>query len=52
LVEVAIFENDDALQRFRGHPKHKKFTNVLSEIADWWVGDICVDLPNECIKLI
>ena len=40
LVEIAIFENDDALQRFRNHPKHQSLTNLLSQIADWQVGDI------------
>ena len=41
LVEIAIFESDDALQKFRVHPTHKEFTeNLLSKIADWQVGDI------------
>ena len=41
LVEIAIFKNDDALQKFRMHPAHKAFTeNLLSKVADWTVGDI------------
>lgn len=41
LVEVAIFESDDALQAFRKHPKHQEFTEtLLSKVADWKVGDI------------
>lgn len=40
LVEISIFENDDALQRFRIHPKHKELTDILRGVADWRVGDI------------
>ncbi len=41
LVEIAIFESDDALQAFRRHPKHQEFTEtLLSKVADWKVGDI------------
>ena len=47
LVEIAIFEDDAPLQRFRAHPKHKELTDILREVADWWVGDIPADsLPN------
>ena len=44
LVEIAIFENDAALQAFRKHPKHTELTVILREIADWWVGDIPAEL--------
>ncbi len=48
LVEIAIFEDDAALQRFRAHPKHRELTNILRETADWWVGDIPAGLlPSE-----
>lgn len=40
LVEIAVFESDAALQRFREHPRHKEMTNLLRQIADWKVGDI------------
>ena len=43
LVEIAIFENDEALQTFRHHPKHQEITDIASRIADWQVGDI-IDL--------
>lgn len=41
LVEVAVYRDNDALQKFRVHPNHKKLTDILG--ADpgtkWWVGD-------------
>lgn len=40
LVEIAIFKDDAALQRFRIHPKHEELANVLRKVADWQVGDI------------
>ncbi|MBI2099157.1 Dabb family protein [Candidatus Uhrbacteria bacterium] len=40
LVEISVFTNNDALQRFRRHPKHMELTDILREIADWQVGDI------------
>ena len=40
LVEVAIFTDSGALQKFRNHPKHKELTNLVQKIADWQVGDI------------
>lgn len=49
LVEVAIFQDDAALQAFRTHPKHREVTDVLSEIADWQVGDLLV--PDAVVPL-
>lgn len=49
LVEIAVFKDDAALQAFRGHPKHKELTDVLSKVADWWVGDVYQTLPNDLI---
>ena len=40
LVEVALFESDDALQAFRNHPAHMKFAAVLRGAADWKIGKI------------
>lgn len=40
LVEIAEFRDNDALQAFRVHPKHKEMTDILREVADWYVGDI------------
>ncbi len=40
LVEIAVFEDDAALHAFRLHPKHKELTDILSQVADWWVGDV------------
>ena len=40
LVEIAVFESNDALQNFRAHPKHKELTEIMRECADWQVGDI------------
>lgn len=44
LVERAIFEDDDALQRFREHPAHKDLADKLRQCADWWVGDTVAPL--------
>ena len=44
LVELALFSDDAALQRFREHPAHAQATSVLREIADWAIGDIRSDL--------
>ncbi len=40
LVEIAVFKNASALQSFQQHPKHKEFADMLSQVADWQVGDI------------
>ncbi len=40
LVEIATFRNNEALQRFRAHPKHAEFVAIVRECADWQVGDI------------
>jgi quinol monooxygenase YgiN len=45
LVEVSIFRDNDALQAFRVHPKHKELTDILQNIADWWVGDTMAPWP-------
>jgi hypothetical protein len=39
LVELGVFTDNDALQKFRVHPKHKELTELLCQIADWQVGD-------------
>ncbi len=46
LVEVAIFKDNEALQKFRNHPKHAALTEILRDIADWQVGDIKTELPQ------
>lgn len=40
LVEIAIFENSGAFQKFQAHPKHKELASIVKETADWKVGDI------------
>lgn len=35
LVEIVTFTDNEALQRFRVHPKHKEIANALSRVADW-----------------
>ena len=46
LVEIAVFRDNEALQQFRVHPKHKELTEILCRIADWQVGDITSPLPT------
>jgi len=43
LVEIAVFKDNEALQRFRVHPKHQELTDILREFADWQVGDIIIE---------
>ncbi|QQG42884.1 MAG: Dabb family protein [Candidatus Giovannonibacteria bacterium] len=40
LVEIGIFESNEAFQAYRKHPKHVELTNILKNIADWRAGDI------------
>ncbi|MDO8430331.1 MAG: Dabb family protein [bacterium] len=47
LVEIAAFENNNALQAFRTHPKHKELTDILKNAADWQVGDIYFQLSRK-----
>lgn len=42
LVELAVFTDNEALQKFRTHEAHKEVTDILREIADWQVGDVLV----------
>ena len=42
LAEFAIFRDEAALQAFRAHPKHRAITDILSNVADWQVGDLLV----------
>ena len=46
LVESSIFSDNAALQAFRVHPKHKELTDILSQIADWQVGDFEAPFPK------
>jgi hypothetical protein len=49
IVQFSIFKDAEALQRFRRHPKHDEFTDIMSEISDWQVGDIYLnssDVPS------
>lgn len=45
-VEIAVFESWHALQAFGQHPMHKELTDILCNIADWWVGDLYSDYPS------
>ncbi len=38
-VELGVFRDNDALQAFRVHPRHKAITDILCIISDWSVGD-------------
>jgi hypothetical protein len=45
LMELAVFRDEAALQRYRVHPAHVEMTAIFREIADWAVGDIEATLP-------
>jgi len=49
LVEIALFQDDAALQAFRVHPKHKELTDMSCQVADWQVGDL--HLPYTAVPL-
>lgn len=49
LVEIAMFKDNEALQAFRVHPKHRELTDMLSKVADWQVGDL--NLPHSVVSL-
>jgi hypothetical protein len=40
IVQLTVFRDNDALQRFRAHPAHAKLSEVMRQIADWAVGDL------------
>ena len=50
LVEIAVFKDDDALQVFKQHPRHKEITGMLCKVANWQVGDICHPFVTERVK--
>lgn len=39
IVENALFESRDVIESFRVHPLHQESSDLLREIADWWIGD-------------
>ncbi len=51
LVLISIFENAEALEKYKQHPKHKEFSNLLRDIADWQVGDIWNECPRVPVSL-
>ena len=50
LVETAVFEDSEALQRFRGHPAHTALTDTLRECADWQVGDFHTNIFDDIFE--
>lgn len=48
LVEVAVFKDRDAFERFHNLPAHTKVSHFMRDIANWYVGD--VDLPINLFK--
>jgi hypothetical protein len=51
LVVIAMFRDNDALQAFRVHPKHKELTDVLCQCADWQVGDTILSLSHVLLQV-
>ena len=39
IVENALFESRATIESFRVHPLHQTSSDLLREIADWWIGD-------------
>jgi len=46
IFETAIFSNESALCNFQLHRKHREFTDLLQNYADWWVCDKFAPLPT------
>lgn len=40
LMEVGLFVNRNAFEIFRAHPVHCAFSQEMSQLADWIVGDM------------
>ncbi|HVV15514.1 MAG TPA: Dabb family protein [Candidatus Paceibacterota bacterium] len=40
LVVIGLFRDNEALQTYRNHPKHREHNEILREIADWQIGDL------------
>lgn len=51
LIEVGLFQDVDALNRFKAHPLHQATAAQISGYADWVVGDLVV-APGEADRLI
>ncbi len=49
LVEVAVFESQEAFDRFRAHPAHASFAEECAQHLNWTVADIMV--PKSALKL-
>ena len=45
LVEIGIFEDAAALERFKNHQKHHEMAASLRDVADWKTGDIMAEYP-------
>lgn len=43
LVEIALFDDQAALENFRTHKTHAELTNLLRTTANWWVGNFEID---------
>ena len=39
-VELAVFEDSAAMERFRVHPAHATHSEAMRSLADWVVGDL------------
>lgn len=39
IVENALLGGREVLESFRAHPLHEQSSEVMREIADWWVAD-------------
>jgi hypothetical protein len=46
LMELGVFADANAFERFRLHPAHVEFGKDMSDLADWVVGDINAALPG------
>lgn len=39
VVQNSLFDEREAIEAFRVHPLHRRTTDLMRTIADWWIGD-------------
>lgn len=39
IVQNSLFDGPESIESFRVHPLHRRTTDLMRTIADWWIGD-------------
>lgn len=43
-VQLVFFTDNDALQKYRLHPRHQEVAKFMSGICDWAIGDLLIPI--------